>query len=101
MNSEIRHAVERLFATCLDVTMAGKYHAHMDYAAHVGMVSVQVYPADTKYASGVERAPLVNADVYIDASWRQYNPAEFDADAVAKIGELVATLRGYLQERAA
>jgi hypothetical protein len=39
--------------------------------------------------------------VYIDASWREYNPAEFDADAVVNISALVAILRGYLQEQAA
>jgi len=99
MNNEIRHAVERLFATCLDVTMAGKYHAHLQYSAHTSAISLQVYPAGTNYTA--EREPLMSEHVYIDASWREYNPAEFDADAVVNISALVAILRGYLQEQAA
>lgn len=95
MNDAIREAVERLFSTCLDVTLAGKFHAHMRYSAHCGAVNVSVYPASTPYHMGDGRVPLVDAWIYI------HDERCMDGDEVHQINALIDQLNGYLQEQAA
>lgn len=64
MNEDIRNALLDLFSVCLDVTGSGRWHAHMDYSAHVDCVTVYVLPAATNYRSS-ERDHRINEDVYI------------------------------------
>lgn len=94
MNDDIRAAVERLFAACLDVTLAGKYHAHMSYAAHTGEVTVQVCPAITDYQGGTYEY-LLNEFLYFHHHFLT------DADVADQLNDLVRKVRGYLKERAA
>ena len=49
MNNDIRNALLDLFSVCLEVTGAGRYHAHMSYSAHINGVYVYVVPAATDY----------------------------------------------------
>lgn len=93
MNDEIRAAVERLFAICLDVTLAGTYHAHMSYAAHTGEVTTYLCPASTKYQA--KYSYLINESIYI------HHPTLTSGDAVGQINALIGRLNGYLQEDAA
>lgn len=64
MNQNIQRALLDLFSVCLEVTSAGRFHAHMDYSPHVNCVTVYVLPADTKYQSA-ERDHKLHEDVYI------------------------------------
>lgn len=94
MNDEIRAAVERLFAACLDVTLAGHYHAHMSYAAHCGEVTVQVCPASTDY-QGCAYDYLINEFLYI------HNHFLTDADVADQLNALTVKVKGYLKVVAA
>ncbi len=95
MNQSIREAVELLFSTCLAVTLAGKYHAHMRYAAHCGAVSVTLYRENTPYKDGDGRRPLVDAWIHIHEE-RCTKGNEFE-----QLNALIDQLNGYLQEGAA
>lgn len=95
MNDELRAAVERLFATCLDVTLAGKCNAHIHYAPHCGSVQVYVYPVGTPYTKFDGREPLTDQTIYI------HHPTLTAGDAVAQINALIGQLNVYLQEDAA
>lgn len=64
MNQDIQNALLDLFSACLEVNGAGRYHAHMSYAAHVNSVTVYVLPADTNYLAP-ERDHKLSEDVYI------------------------------------
>ncbi|WP_288080349.1 hypothetical protein [Pseudomonas sp.] len=57
MNDELRAAVERLFAICLGVTLAGKHHAFMRYDGPWQTVEVDLHPADDDYAKAPK--PLI------------------------------------------
>jgi len=65
MNQDIQRALLELFSACLEVTGAGRYHAHMDYSAHVNCVTVYVLPADTDYQDTSARTYLLDEDVYV------------------------------------
>ncbi|SFQ46527.1 hypothetical protein SAMN05216229_12346 [Geopseudomonas sagittaria] len=95
MNDELRAAVERLFAACLDVTLAGKYHAHMRYSAHCGAVCITLYPASTPYKDGDCRVALVDSWIFI------HDERCMEGDEVARIHAVIDQLSGYLQEEAA
>lgn len=64
MNQDIQRALLDLFSVCLEVTGGGRWHAHMDYSAHVDCVTVYVLPAATNYRSA-ERDHKLSEDIYI------------------------------------
>lgn len=92
MNDQLRAAVERLFAACLSLTLAGKYHAHMDYAAHCGKVSVDVYPAATRYTIADMGAPMLAERIYI------HEATLTPDDATEQIEALIVRLGEYQSE---
>lgn len=51
MNTEIVTAIHRLFSACLEVTETGRFHAFLNYSAHIDKVCVYVHPGDTDYQS--------------------------------------------------
>jgi hypothetical protein len=64
MNQDIQKALLDLFSVCLEVSGAGRFHAHISYSPHVNCVTVYVLPADTEYQSA-NRDFRLNEDVYI------------------------------------
>lgn len=65
MNNDIRNALLDLFSVCLEVTGAGRYHAHMDFSAHTDSVTVYVLPASTNYQDTSARTYLLDKDIYV------------------------------------
>lgn len=88
MNDEIRAAVERLFATCLDVTLAGSYHAFMRYDGPWQTVEVDLHPVGEDYASAPK--PLICDMVRLG-----------DPMAASHIDALTGRISVYLLEDAA
>ncbi|WP_417659963.1 hypothetical protein [Pseudidiomarina sp.] len=68
MNDDIRAAVERLFSACLELTAEGKYHAFLDFQAHVSWVEVMVYPVGADYSGDHGKQRIINSRIAI-AGW--------------------------------
>ncbi|MFJ4193968.1 hypothetical protein [Pseudomonas sp. NPDC089534] len=47
----------QILSTCLLVTAQGKWHAHFQFAAHVGWIEVRVRPSTHNYDSGEAPPP--------------------------------------------
>lgn len=94
MNSEIRAAVERLLSACIELTLDGKYHAHMSYSAHVGEVEVRVCSAFVDY-QGRDYDYLLNDEIYIHHAFLT------DQDVVAQVVALTKRVIAYRSKEAA
>lgn len=88
MNDELRAAVERLFSACLDVTLAGKFHAFFDYGAPWDWVEVGIHPSTEDYAEG--NRPMHHETIHF-----------LEAGALDKLNALLDRLNGCLPEDAA
>lgn len=91
MKQEIQRALLDLFSICLEVTSAGRFHAHMDYSPHVNCVTVYVLPATTNYR-GPERDHKLQEDVYICR-----NLGGTPRQIVSNIDALAARVNEFLQ----
>lgn len=98
MNQDIQTALLDLFSVCLEVTGAGRYHAHMSYGGHVDCVTVYVLPADTDYQAKDYEHSFWH-DVYVEE--QDFIPSTL---IVSNITELTGKVREFLlpeQEEAA
>lgn len=66
MDQKVQEAVEVLFSTCLEVTMAGKYHAAIGFSAHTNAVNVSVFGSDTVYDGKHADKALLREIIYLD-----------------------------------
>lgn len=93
MDQKVQEAVEVLFSTCIEVTMAGKYHAAIDFSAHTNSVHVSVFSSKTVYDGSHASQALLRATVYLDGLGLA------SAGAVTqKLNELTDKLSAYMLE---
>lgn len=72
----------------IKITEEGKYHAFVELAGHVSLLTARVVPADTDYQDET-REPVLGVFAFMDAP-----------DSGAQVDALLAYLRAYLQARA-
>lgn len=93
MDQKVQEAVEVLFSTCIEVTMAGKYNAAIDFSAHTNSVNVSVFSSKTVYDGSHASQALLRATVYPDGLG-----LASAGTVTQKLNELTDKLSAYLLE---
>lgn len=87
MTTEIKQAVFDLFCLCVDITQAGRFEVHMDYAGNTSGIYVRAYDAKTG-------EQLLNLRAYLDGL-----PGESEADVLEKLRSITASVAGLQAEQ--
>ena len=85
MTPVIQKSVFDLFCLCCDITQAGRYQAHMEYAGNTNGLYVRAYTVKTG-------EQLLSERVYLDGL-----PGDSEADVLEKLKGITAQVAG-LQE---
>ncbi|MEW9045574.1 MAG: hypothetical protein AB2387_00690 [Stutzerimonas stutzeri] len=87
MNADIQKAVFDLFCLCVDITQAGRFEVHMDYAGNTNGLYVRAYNAKTG-------EQLLNRRTYLDGL-----PGESEADVLEHLRSITASVAGLQAEQ--
>lgn len=87
MNQDIQKSVFDLFCLCCDITQAGRYQAHMEYAGNTNGLYVRAYDAKTG-------EQLLNRRAYLDGL-----AGESEADVLETLRGITASVAGLQAEQ--
>lgn len=98
MSPAIEAIILQLVATCLRITSQGKWHAHIQLAAHVRLLDIYILPATALYQEGETRERALSQAVYYQTapaySWE--TEAQQEARAAHELEALLLDLQPYL-----